>query len=131
MIDLHTAATANGYKVSIMLEEIGYAYRVDGPPSASTRFAPAALLLDPAAPLVDGRRRFGVRDDAERARNAEALFEYVQQHGIDLAIEFARSTFGIEKTSRAALSRFNVAMKAQKAEDGKVASSNPWALLGN
>ena len=28
MIDLHTAATANGYKVSIMLEEIGYAYRV-------------------------------------------------------------------------------------------------------
>ena len=28
MIDLHTVPTANGYKVSIMLEELGLAYRV-------------------------------------------------------------------------------------------------------
>jgi len=28
MIDLHTTPTANGYKASIMLEEVGFAYRV-------------------------------------------------------------------------------------------------------
>lgn len=28
MIDLHTTATANGYKASIMLEEVGLPYRV-------------------------------------------------------------------------------------------------------
>jgi isoamylase len=45
---------------------VGYGYRVDGRPSPTSRFSPSTLLLDPYAPLVDGRRRFGVRDAAER-----------------------------------------------------------------
>lgn len=55
-------------------------------------------------------------DDATRELRADMLFEHIQQHGLDLAVAFANESWGV-KTSRAALSRFNVAMKAQKAED--------------
>lgn len=44
---------------------VGYAYRVDGPPSPHARWVPDRLLLDPRAPLVDGRQRFGARDARE------------------------------------------------------------------
>ena len=47
------------------LAGVGYAFRVSGPPSPTTRWAPEALLLDPRAPLVDGRVAFGVRDERE------------------------------------------------------------------
>ena len=47
------------------LAGVGYAFRVSGPPSPTTRWAPEALLLDPRAPLVDGRAAFGVRDERE------------------------------------------------------------------
>lgn len=49
---------------------VGYGFRVDGPSTPHTRFTPSTLLLDPAAPLVDGRRRFGVRDAADKAAPA-------------------------------------------------------------
>lgn len=55
-------------------------------------------------------------DDATRELRADMLFEHIQQHGLDLAVAFASESWDV-KTSRAALSRFNVAMKAQKAED--------------
>ena len=55
-------------------------------------------------------------DEVTRERHADMLFEHIQQHGLDLALTFAAESWGV-KTSRAALSRFNVSMKAQKAED--------------
>ena len=48
MIDLHTWSTPNGYKASIMLEEIGLPYRVH-PVNimADEQFAPAFLEISP------------------------------------------------------------------------------------
>ena len=51
---------------NLPLSGVGYAYRVGGPPSPHARWAPGTLLLDPRAPLVDGRARFGARDARER-----------------------------------------------------------------
>jgi isoamylase len=42
-----------------------YSYKVDGPPSRRARWHPARELLDPYAPLVAGRARFGRRDAFE------------------------------------------------------------------
>ena len=48
MIDLHTTATANGYKASIMLEEVGLPYRViDYDLSKGEHMKPAYLALNP------------------------------------------------------------------------------------
>ena len=55
------------------LKGVGYAYKVDGggktsPSNSSSeksRWSPGTLLLDPRAPLVDSRSRFGVRDARE------------------------------------------------------------------
>jgi GST-like protein len=48
MIDLHTTATANGYKASIMLEEVGIPYRVfDYDLAKGQHMAPGYLALNP------------------------------------------------------------------------------------
>jgi GST-like protein len=48
MIDLHTTATANGYKASIMLEEVGLTYRViDYDLSKGEHMKPEYLALNP------------------------------------------------------------------------------------
>lgn len=48
MIDLHTTATANGYKASIMLEEVGLPYRViDYDLSKGEHMKPEYLALNP------------------------------------------------------------------------------------
>lgn len=48
MIDLHTTATANGYKASIMLEEVGLPYRViDYDLVKGDNFKPDYLALNP------------------------------------------------------------------------------------
>ena len=48
MIELHTTATANGYKASIMLEEVGLPYRVvDYDLAKGEHFDPAYLALNP------------------------------------------------------------------------------------
>jgi len=48
MIDLHTTATANGYKASIMLEEVGLPYRViDYDLAKGDNFKPEYLALNP------------------------------------------------------------------------------------
>ncbi len=50
MIELHTSATANGFKASIMLEECGLEYRVQRYDLASRQnFAPEYLALNPVA----------------------------------------------------------------------------------
>ena len=47
MIDLHTTPTANGYKVSIMLEEVGLRYRViDYDMAKGDHLSPAYLALN-------------------------------------------------------------------------------------
>lgn len=52
MIDLHTVATANGYKASIMLEEVGLEYRVhDYDLMKGENFSPQFLALNPVARL--------------------------------------------------------------------------------
>ena len=55
--------------VGLPLKGVGYAFRVDGPNPAGgktpNRWSPDTLLLDPYAPLVDSRSRFGVRDARE------------------------------------------------------------------
>ncbi|HPF27474.1 MAG TPA: glutathione S-transferase N-terminal domain-containing protein [Steroidobacteraceae bacterium] len=52
MIDLHTVATANGYKVSIMLEELALPYRVTSYDLVKgENFAPAFLALNPVGRL--------------------------------------------------------------------------------
>lgn len=58
------AATVAG----LPLAGVGYAFRVDGPSKddgSRGRWSPGTLLLDPYAPLVDSRSRFGVRDARE------------------------------------------------------------------
>ena len=48
MIDLHTTATANGYKASIMLEEVGLPYRViDYDLAKGQHMVPGYLALNP------------------------------------------------------------------------------------
>ena len=48
MIDLHTVATPNGHKVSIMLEEVGLAYEViPYDIFAGQQFTPEFLKLNP------------------------------------------------------------------------------------
>ena len=48
MIDLHTTATANGYKASIMLEEVGLPYRViDYDLGKGEHMKPGYLALNP------------------------------------------------------------------------------------
>lgn len=52
MIDLYTSATANGQKVSIMLEECGLAYRVHIIDlAAGDHLAPSFLALNPAGKI--------------------------------------------------------------------------------
>ncbi len=52
MIDLHTTPTANGYKVSIMLEEVGVPYRViDYDLAKGEHLAPKYLALTPIGRL--------------------------------------------------------------------------------
>jgi len=52
MIDLHTARTPNGYKISIMLEEIGLPYRVVKISLAKgEQFAPAFAEISPNAKI--------------------------------------------------------------------------------
>lgn len=53
--------------VGLPLKGVGYAFKVDGPHPQNTRnrWSPGTLLLDPYAPLVDSRSRFGVRDARE------------------------------------------------------------------
>jgi GST-like protein len=52
MIDLHTVATANGYKASIMLEEIGLPYTVKSYDLVKgENFAPEFLALNPVGRL--------------------------------------------------------------------------------
>ena len=65
-----TEADGNVWAVTVLglpLKGVGYAYKVDGPQPANTRnrWSPETLLLDPYAPLVDSRSRFGVRDARE------------------------------------------------------------------
>ena len=48
MIDLHTTATANGYKAAIMLEEVGLPYRViDYDLTKGEHFKPEYLAINP------------------------------------------------------------------------------------
>ena len=48
MIDLHTWATPNGRKISIMLEEVALRYRVHPVNiGAGEQFAPAYLAINP------------------------------------------------------------------------------------
>ncbi len=52
MIELHTVATANGYKASIMLEEVGLPYAVKAYDlSKGENFAPEFLALNPVGRL--------------------------------------------------------------------------------
>ena len=52
MIDLHTTPTANGYKASIMLEEVGLRYRViDYDMAKGDHLSPAYLALNPIGRL--------------------------------------------------------------------------------
>ncbi|MBK6597764.1 MAG: glutathione S-transferase family protein [Proteobacteria bacterium] len=52
MIDLHTVATANGYKASIMLEEVQLPYRVTSYDLVKgEHFTPAFLALNPVGRL--------------------------------------------------------------------------------
>ncbi len=52
MIELHTVPTANGYKVSIMLEELGLPYRVVAYDLvAGDNFKPAFLAMNPVGRL--------------------------------------------------------------------------------
>ena len=52
MIDLHTTATANGYKASIMLEEVGLPYRViDYDLTKGEHLAPGFLAINPVGRL--------------------------------------------------------------------------------
>ncbi|GJP38096.1 hypothetical protein CLOM_g22541 [Closterium sp. NIES-68] len=53
-----------------------YAYKVDGPKGwgEGNRFDPSVLLLDPYAPLVDGRRRFG--DPSQRMARMYGTFDF-------------------------------------------------------
>ena len=66
-----TEADANVWAATVLglpLRGVGYAFRVDGPrpaDGARNRWSPGTLLLDPYAPLVDSRSRFGVRDARE------------------------------------------------------------------
>ncbi len=56
-----------GTVIGLPLKGVGYAFKVDGPRPEGTidRWSPGTLLLDPYAPLVDSRSRFGVRDARE------------------------------------------------------------------
>ena len=67
-----TEADRNVWAATVLglpLKGVGYAFKVDGPPPPSgqtrNRWSPRTLLLDPYAPLVDSRSRFGVRDARE------------------------------------------------------------------
>ncbi|CAI7849088.1 unnamed protein product, partial [Closterium sp. NIES-53] len=53
-----------------------YAYKVDGPKGwgEGHRFDPSLLLLDPYAPLVDGRRKFG--DGSQRMAQMYGTFDF-------------------------------------------------------
>ncbi|EFJ47823.1 hypothetical protein VOLCADRAFT_117715 [Volvox carteri f. nagariensis] len=53
--------------------DVRYGFKVagDGGWDAGHRWAPGKVLLDPYAPLVSGRRRFGVRDEVEQFKGKE------------------------------------------------------------
>ena len=48
-----------------------YAYKVEGEGGweQGHRWDPTKLCIDPYAPLIEGRRRFGLRDEVEQFRN--------------------------------------------------------------
>lgn len=80
MIDLHTSATANGYKASIMLEECGLEYRVRNYDLVSRQnLEPAYLALNPV-----GRIPAIVDHDAAGGREAvvygtQAVLQYLAE----------------------------------------------------
>ena len=71
MIDLHYAPTPNGWKISIMLEELGLPYRVI-PVNirAGEQFRPEFLAISPnnrIPAIVDHEPPDELREDVERA----------------------------------------------------------------
>ncbi|KXZ44609.1 hypothetical protein GPECTOR_64g103 [Gonium pectorale] len=78
-----------------------YGFRVggDGGWESGNRWAPGRVLLDPYAPLVAGRRRFGVRDEVEQFRGKEGslflgAFDF-DSPAYDWGPDYARPQLGL------------------------------------
>jgi len=83
MIDLHTTPTANGYKASIMLEEVGLPYRVHAYDLRKGEHqSPAYLALNPVGrlpTLVDDEVRDPLTGDPLSVYGTAAILVYLAE----------------------------------------------------